>query len=146
MFLPPPLSLPPSLPLSLPLLPFLLLCLPPSPVGPGIDSTEVQFAAGVGGSVTLKCGVNLTGNPTPTIAWRDNTAAFINQSGGRYTFSSAGLQLTVYNVTVADDGNWTCVLTVTNPATAMPIGVSEELRQLTVICEFPRPSLPPSSH
>ena len=76
-----------------------------------------SIAASVSGdNVTLICGTNLTGNPEPTIQWIDNNNTEVNRSDSRFVFVDGPeiVSLTIYNVTVEDEGVWRCSVQVEN--------------------------------
>ena len=76
-----------------------------------------SIAASVSGdNVTLICGTNLTGNPEPTIQWIDNNNTEVNRSDSRFVFGDGPeiVSLTIYNVTVEDEGVWRCSVQVEN--------------------------------
>ena len=95
---------------------FLYILLTTSPVAPNITLGPSIAASVSGDNVTLVCGTNVTGNPQPTIQWIDNNNAEVNRSDSRFTFVDGPevVSLTIYNVTVEDEGVWRCIVRVEN--------------------------------
>jgi hypothetical protein len=86
-----------------------------------------------GDSVTLVCGTDLTGNPIPTVVWRDSSGSEVS-SGGRFTLSSGRevVSITVNITNREDAGNWTCTAQVYENGTGSltvggPVEVSVQL-------------------
>ena len=56
-------------------------CLPYT-VGAGLVGADSESVAVLeGDSVTLVCGTDLTGNPIPTVVWRDNNGRSVEEGG-----------------------------------------------------------------
>lgn len=87
-----------------------------SPVAPSITLGPSIAASVSGDNVTLVCGTNVTGNPQPTIQWIDNNNTEVEISDSRFMFVDGPevVSLTIYNVTVEDEGVWRCIVRVEN--------------------------------
>ena len=61
--------------------------------------------------VSLQCGINLMGNPAPTVLWRTNNGTVVI-SGGRYSIDNgpSNALLNISNVDRTINGTWTCML------------------------------------
>ena len=80
-----------------------------------------QFCAPVGGSVTLTAFTNITGNPEPQSSWM--------LTGGTVRGDTTSRQLTITNLTPADNGSYTNTLTSTlNDGNTPSINRTVELR------------------
>ena len=96
---------------------------PPQFVGPEGD---IRRAVLVGADITLVCGANIVGNPTPIISWTDNNVVIISDGNG--ISGSTTLSLTIASVTRDQAGNWTCTV-------ANSLGSIRHLISLTVVGE-----------
>ena len=86
---------------------YFVLLYPPTVLN--IDLADDDYAAVVGGTVTLVCGTNVNANTAPTVAWLDNNGAMVSD-GGRYSLNNGpdSVSLTITNVMAGDDGSWSC--------------------------------------
>ena len=58
---------------------------------------DIQCAVLVAADITLVCGTNIVGNPTPSISWTDNNGIIVSDGNG--VSRSTTLSLTVTSVT-----------------------------------------------
>ena len=84
--------------------------------GPDITLGPSVVATLEGDNATLVCGTNLTGNPEPTVQWMDNNNTEVRRNDSRFVFDDGPeiVSLSIFNVTVEDDGIWRCVVQVEN--------------------------------
>ncbi len=88
-----------------------------------VPSLPNEVATLDGDPITLLCGENLNGNPTPLVEWRDSANILVLRDlGSRYTFSDgpAEVSLTIDSTVNSDTGNWTCTVSVTGPGGEEP--------------------------
>ena len=84
--------------------------------GPDITLGPSVVATLEGDNATLVCGTNLTGNPEPTVQWMDNNNTEVRRNDSRFVFDDGPeiVSLSIFNVTVEDDGIWRCIVQVEN--------------------------------
>ena len=87
---------------------------------------DIRRAVLVAADITLVCGTNIVGNPTPTISWMNNNGVIVSDGNG--VSGSMTLSLTVTSVTRDQAGNWTCTV-------ANSLGSIQHLISLTVVGE-----------
>ena len=77
----------------------------------------------------LVCGSSVQSNPAATVAWNDNLGRAVSIAKARFRQDNL-LSLSVSELTLADAGVWTCVVTVAG------VGVVRHSIELVVIGKF----------
>lgn len=102
---------------------------------PSIKPGPGKYAVLRGGTITLVCGSNPAGNPTPSVHWIDNRGSLHPDHSSRISLSIDRLRLTITRVRPSDDGDWLCVLTGENTNVNISL-THNELISVTVVGEF----------
>ena len=78
------------------------------------ETNRIRRVVLISENVSLLCGTNLTGYPQPTVRWLLNSEVVL--SGNRYTYSDGPdvVQLNISNVSLNDNGEWTCQISNTH--------------------------------
>ncbi|CAL1530324.1 unnamed protein product [Lymnaea stagnalis] len=74
---------------------------------PKKEFASAKVKALLGHNVTLEC--FFSGNPTPTIQWKNNRNQVIDASMSRFHIMDNQRQLVIKNVLVEDEGNFACI-------------------------------------